>query len=216
MPSETFFNLPEEKRERVLDAAIKEFAQHPYHKSSINRIVEEADIAKGSFYQYFSDKKDLFKYIVELITEEKMTYISKAVAEKQNLNFFELLRELYLAGFRFTKEHPRLQLVAFRIINLDNQLKEEILDKSEQKSDQFFIKLLEEGIKKEEIDPNIDIEFTAYLITQLNISVLEDYFWKKLEFDNEEDLLAELSKDKLMHLVDKILYFIRNGIEKNS
>ncbi|MCK8817902.1 TetR/AcrR family transcriptional regulator [Natroniella sulfidigena] len=214
MPSDTFFNLPQDKQERVLDAAIKEFSRFSYHKTSINRIVEEAEIAKGSFYQYFTGKKDLFKYIIELITEKKMVYLSHIMSEKESLDFFELLREIYLAGFRFGKDNPRLQLIAFRIINLDNQLKKEIMNRSKDRSEQFFIQLLKDGVNKGEIDSEIDLEFTAYLITKLNMSVLEDYFVKRLQLDSEEDIL-NLEENEMMVFVDKLLSLIKHGIKSD-
>ena len=60
MPYETFFNLPEEKRQTIFDILLEEFAENDYNSVSISRIVNRAGIAKGSFYQYFEDKKDLF------------------------------------------------------------------------------------------------------------------------------------------------------------
>ena len=60
MPKETFFNLPEVKRGAILDAALEEFAAYPYDQASVNRIVARAGIPKGSFYQYFENKKDLY------------------------------------------------------------------------------------------------------------------------------------------------------------
>lgn len=65
MPTGTFFRLPEEKRNRLMDAAWAEFANTPYAKVSINRIIQAAQIPRGSFYQYFVDKEDLFLYMVE-------------------------------------------------------------------------------------------------------------------------------------------------------
>ena len=56
----TFERLPEEKRNRILQAARAEFIRYPYEKTSINRILAEAEVPKGSFYQYFDDKSDLF------------------------------------------------------------------------------------------------------------------------------------------------------------
>lgn len=56
----TFERLPKEKRDRILQAARAEFLRYPYEKTSINRILAEAEIPKGSFYQYFDDKADLF------------------------------------------------------------------------------------------------------------------------------------------------------------
>ena len=59
MPKITFFNLPDEKRQLILDIAIDEFAENDFANVSISRIVARAGIAKGSFYQYFEDKDDL-------------------------------------------------------------------------------------------------------------------------------------------------------------
>ena len=66
MPKETFVKLPEEKKDKIIKAAKKEFARVPFEQTSIKNIVEDADIARGSFYQYFESKADLlrvyFKY----------------------------------------------------------------------------------------------------------------------------------------------------------
>lgn len=64
MPSSTFFRLPEEKRQRLLDAARAEFTRVPLHNISINRIVQAAAIPRGSFYQYFTGKEDLYRYLM--------------------------------------------------------------------------------------------------------------------------------------------------------
>ncbi|MGI6609073.1 MAG: TetR/AcrR family transcriptional regulator [Limnochordia bacterium] len=77
MPKETFFNLPAAKRERVVEAALEEFATRSYHEARVTAIVDAAGIAKGSFYQYFEDKKDLFRYLMELIVEKKLEYINR-------------------------------------------------------------------------------------------------------------------------------------------
>ncbi len=63
MPTETFFRLPEEKRERIINAAWKELTSVSFPQVSINRIVREAEIARGSFYQYFSDKDELLRFL---------------------------------------------------------------------------------------------------------------------------------------------------------
>ena len=64
MPTGTFFRLPEEKRTRLMDAAWEEFSATPYAKVSINRIIQTAQIPRGSFYQYFTDKEDLTAYML--------------------------------------------------------------------------------------------------------------------------------------------------------
>ena len=64
MCSETFLRLPEEKKNRFLDAAWEEFTNVSYTDASINKIVSRARIPRGSFYQYFTDKQELFFYLL--------------------------------------------------------------------------------------------------------------------------------------------------------
>ncbi len=65
MPSATFFNLPAEKRQRLLDAAWEELTTVSFEKASINHIIRNANISRGSFYQYFADKNDLLHFLLE-------------------------------------------------------------------------------------------------------------------------------------------------------
>lgn len=64
MPTSTFFRLPEEKRQRLTDAAWEEFGRVGFADVSINKIICKAQIPRGSFYQYFSGKEDLFQYLM--------------------------------------------------------------------------------------------------------------------------------------------------------
>ncbi|KRM54963.1 TetR/AcrR family transcriptional regulator [Lacticaseibacillus sharpeae] len=66
MPKSTFFRLPEEKRNRLLNAARTEFGRAPFAKASVSNIIELAGIPRGSFYQYFEDKQDIFFYMLEI------------------------------------------------------------------------------------------------------------------------------------------------------
>ena len=65
MPSTTFYNLPAEKRERLLSAARAEFARAPYEEASVNRMIRAVGIPRGSFYMYFTDKEELFRFLME-------------------------------------------------------------------------------------------------------------------------------------------------------
>ncbi|EGQ25743.1 transcriptional regulator [Sporosarcina newyorkensis 2681] len=65
MPKQTFFNLPAEKQDNLLNAAKKEFSRVPLHEAVISNIIKSAKIPRGSFYQYFEDLEDLFFYILE-------------------------------------------------------------------------------------------------------------------------------------------------------
>lgn len=64
MPTQRFFNLKEDKRKAIVEAAVHEFSRVPYSAASINQIIKEADISRGSFYTYFEDKDDLMRYLI--------------------------------------------------------------------------------------------------------------------------------------------------------
>lgn len=64
MPTQTFFNLSEEKRKRFMDAVYAELSCVPFAEASINRIIQRAGISRGSFYQYFENKRDMLNYLL--------------------------------------------------------------------------------------------------------------------------------------------------------
>ncbi len=65
MPTETFKNLSDEKKQSILNAAKNEFSKVSFSESSINKIIKEAGISRGSFYMYFIDKEDLYETVIE-------------------------------------------------------------------------------------------------------------------------------------------------------
>ena len=207
MPKQTFFNLPDSKQQRIMKAAINEFAVHPYLKTSINRIIEKADISKGSFYQYFNNKKDLYKYIIEQASEEKIQFLNNRLKDYQDYNFFKMLRELFIVSIQFKNEYPLYSEIGDRLLNGANDaLKEEIYTESRPRSNEFFEKILKSAVKKGEIDPAVDIEFTAYMLTDFSMSIV-NYFFEKHNPDNLEEI---------MDYVDKMLYIMKNGIAKGE
>lgn len=87
MPTQRFFNLKEEKRRAILTAAIHEFTRVPYASASINQIIKEADISRGSFYTYFEDKDDLIRYILEGIRKKYQERIFQLMEEEKGCYF---------------------------------------------------------------------------------------------------------------------------------
>lgn len=94
MPTETFFKLPDEKKEKILLAGKKEFARVSFPETSIKNIAQDAGIARGSFYQYFESKQDLLEYILKSHIEDLNKNLEKVLKEK-NGDLFELFINLY-------------------------------------------------------------------------------------------------------------------------
>ena len=94
MPKETFLKLSNEKQQKVLDAAKKEFARVPIENVSIKNIVEDADIARGSFYQYFESKEDLLVYLLKKKAEQVSNKVKEKIQETDG-DLFETYIFLY-------------------------------------------------------------------------------------------------------------------------
>lgn len=94
MPTSTFYNLPEDKKIKLLRSAKKEFTRVSYNEVSINQIVKDAGISRGSFYQYFVDKSDLLVFILQdfLISLHQTVMVS---LEKSDGDIFTMFADLY-------------------------------------------------------------------------------------------------------------------------
>lgn len=94
MPSSTFLNLPAEKQEKLLEAATQEFAHRPFNEASINQIIKEAGIPRGSFYMYFQDKEDLFRYLIEGYMDQLLMLLEEFLLQNGG-DIFQALLDLY-------------------------------------------------------------------------------------------------------------------------
>ena len=88
MPKETFFNLNPEKRRKIEEAILEEFSKTPIEKASISNIIINANIPRGSFYQYFEDKEDAIKYIIENFIETEQKKMCE-ILKSTNGNIFD-------------------------------------------------------------------------------------------------------------------------------
>src|SRR3954454_23301348 len=100
-----FLNLDKEKQDRIINAAIKEFAQKGYGNASTNEIVKEAGISKGLLFHYFGNKKQLFLFLFDYCYE----MIADEFYKKINLNetdFFARMREAILIKMDLLANYP--------------------------------------------------------------------------------------------------------------
>ena len=107
MPSETFLNLNHEKQEKLLSAAKHEFSKESYANASINQMIKEAGISRGSFYMYFKDKKDIYEYLLQQYLEKTYDKMIDTL-KKNNGDIFILFEKMFeLAAAGCMKEENR-------------------------------------------------------------------------------------------------------------
>lgn len=110
MSTGTFLRLPEEKRNRLLDAAWEEFTMVPIDKASVNRMIHRAGIPRGSFYQYFTDKNDLIDFLKQEMRDQVIA-ILRSLMRESNGDLFNavMLAFDYFADARNRKSSPLLE-----------------------------------------------------------------------------------------------------------
>ncbi|MEA3422353.1 MAG: TetR/AcrR family transcriptional regulator [Bacillota bacterium] len=206
MPKDTFYNLSEEKRNKIIDSIISEFENNSYENASINRIIKSAGISKGSLYQYFNDKKDLYRYVINLILEEKMKYITPVMENPDKHDFFTLIRDMYKSGLEFAENNPRyLNIGNVLLFDVNSPLYQEIVKGNIGKSNEIFEYLIQQGINRGEIRENINIKLIAHLISDMNVSIVE-YYRKNISKDWDEEIFTVLYE---------LLDFLKRGIGNN-
>jgi AcrR family transcriptional regulator len=106
MPSSTFFALRAERRDRLVDEAIREFSEHSFAEASLSQIAVRARVAKGSLYQYFEDKLDLYRWLLtEEVPRRKREFLAQGEPAR---DFWAGLHTHIERGMAFLVEHPRL------------------------------------------------------------------------------------------------------------
>ena len=161
----TFANLPSEKRERVLDGAIEEFSRWGYEKASINRMVVRLGIAKGSIFQYFGSKKNLYFHIFEYAVALVRRTLKGVKAETEGEDFFIRLSKSLRAGVYFIQRYPRIYQIYLKMLfQEDFPFRADLLRTIRLFSMDYLKPIVEEGIRRGELREGLDPEVAAFFL----------------------------------------------------
>ena len=165
MPTKTYHNLPEEKRQKIEEAAIAEFAANPLQSASINSIVSKAGIAKGSFYQYFDNIEDLHGHILTIVRNKKLEVVNSLPLDSTNLDTFRYLKRVLQAAVEFQIRYPDLasierfqRLSANHLSSVDPETGERM------SGDGRFHAFLTQGILHDDIATWVDVDMAAFML----------------------------------------------------
>lgn len=214
MPLPTFFNLPESKRQTLLDCACAEFAQHDYNQASISKIVAQAGIAKGSLYQYFADKRDLHRYLLELAAQKKAELLSDYQPPEPDTPLFESLRHLFTVMLTFELRYPQLAKIGSRAINGSAPLPEEVLLKAKRSTIQYFQELIETGKQQGVVRPQVDAGMAAYIFSSALAGMSEYLQTRRIDAPAENESAEDggLRSEEIETAFNQVLAIFQNGI----
>ena len=212
MPKDTFFNLPDYKRNRIIRIAIREFAENPYDVASISNIVREAGIAKGSFYQYFEDKQDLYRYLIELGTEERLNVIKGLPTQDLSGDLFVYIRWLFQSSVYFELKEPGLAQVAYRAFVDEVPFPDMAEELRRRGPTQFFKQLLTQGVHHGDISPWADVDLAAFVM-EATFYQFGRYFVQRLNLTAPDaDLEQAFASAEAQELLDNLIRILQKGI----
>ncbi len=212
MPKQTFFNLPEEKREKIVRAAVDEFVEYGLENASTNRIVENSGISKGSFYQYFEDKQDVFRYLLTVLEREKMEYFKDKHPPSMNMDTFQYFRWMIKTGMEFNSAHPRLVQAISRVMFGEGLYYKNFANIRE-RSMQGLRAMIQQAIQKGEVDPSVDVEL-AVMIMETWSNAISNYILQ--EGMKHKDIMKWVRSPKTQEMIDKMLYVMEYGLRKTE
>lgn len=216
MPKETFFNLPDAKRDAITEIAVEEFAEHAYGDVSISRIVARAGIAKGSFYQYFEDKDDLFEYLLQLIVERKRAMFLLDHPDPQHVGVFNYMRWIAANGVRFEQAYPQLSRLAYRAFS-NNSLTPGFQARARSETIAFYRRLVALGQAQGDINPAIDAGLAASIFDLVLSSLNQILAGHIIEQDAGASGAAPLfDQPEILRMYNQAIDILEHGLRAPS
>ena len=205
--------LPEEKKKRILDAAIEEFAINGYDKASTNSIVKKADISKGILFHYFGSKKNLFLYIFDYCMNNLIDkYYS--VKEIQPKDIFERIMWNSIRKIKINQEEPLMNRLVFSAIsNMPESLKQELTERYNTyyaKEMPRFFEDIDTSKFRKDIDKQKAIELIMMCMDGISNKYLQKY--KKVSVDEVFNDVEKIM-DECNEYMEVLKFGIYGGIE---
>lgn len=207
----TFENIPEEKRRKILDVAVNEFANQGFENANINIIAKKAEVSVGSLYKYFDTKTDLFLTSVNYGIST-LDSIIDAIAGSDDDVMVKLEKLI-----RIAIDYSRRSSVLIKLYNeftseSNPELAKKIAADMETITSAAYKKAIIEGQVAGEIRTDIDPGMAAYLVDNilmnLQFSYACDYYSERYKIYAGEDIFK---KDEFA--VQNILRFIKAALK---
>ena len=218
MPKETFHNLESSKKQRITQAFLIEFSEKIFEEASISQVVKELGIAKGSIYQYFEDKLNLFLYLKRHSEEVKLQYIHNLNRDDFD-DFWEYYRAMYEQGVEFDLNHPLESKFLYALYKSETSptVKEYLLEWKNQ-SVEIFKGIIQNEINAGNFRSDVNVETMAYFLVTSSMTV-GDYMQRKFDLSLDENIrhgqpLFARQKKELIAVVDEFILLIKHAFSK--
>jgi TetR/AcrR family transcriptional regulator len=209
---EAFKKLPVAKQHRILDAAIKTIAEKGYEAASISTICRRARISNGALYKYFKNKEAMFFACVEYGVEVMMLELYLKYTNEED-TLIGAVRNL-LHGFKeFTKKHRDMLSVYSDLGSSSMNRFATVTEKVEYEGHIFLVGLIEDAVKRGEIDAGMKTEIAAYFIDShimlYSYSLVSEHHARRFDafFGDPSKRLTE--DEKIEKIVESLKLFLK-------
>lgn len=207
---EAFERASDERKEKILEVGINEFASKGYENANINIIAKNAGISIGLMYKYFSTKEDLFITCIQ----RGMSILDDAVDEilKSDDKLLTKAEKLIRTTCQLSQKDANYVKLYNEITSERNSEKAmEFAKAIEGETSKKYVKCITDALAKgdvrQDMDPRLFAFFLDNLLTSLQFSFTCDYYRNRLEIYTGVDV-AELSEDQI---VKQLLKFIESA-----
>lgn len=152
----------------LLEAAIEEFSKKKFEDASLNDILKNADMSKGSFYYNMGDKFGLYLAMMDIIVVKKKTFFIPLLAERQdNGEFFDTIKLVVRATIEYMYADERLYHLSNRFMEVNEELKIRIMEYFPYDFSQIFDGLIRAAIQEGQVGDNFTPEFVSKILEVL-------------------------------------------------
>ncbi|MCM1990214.1 TetR/AcrR family transcriptional regulator [Oceanirhabdus seepicola] len=202
--NELFDKISEEKKSRILEAAITEFADYGYDRANINKIAEKAGVSVGSIYKYFNNKQDLYLAIVNFSVEKLKTVLNEIISSE--IDFLSTVEKIIKAIQLFSRSDVYLTKLYNEMATENNsELVWKIASDMEGISANLYSSIIKKAQDDGQVRKDINSDYFAFFLDNLFIllqfSYSCEYYKERLKmfidekvFDNDDLLAEELLK----------------------
>lgn len=208
MNLEKFENLDEDKKQRIIDAAVEEFNLHGYVGASTNNIVKNAEISKGSLFNYFENKENLFKYLFKYNIEMLLGNFQKNRNKLEKSTLIEAYKLFISANIEFFTENPTVfKFLAKAMTTSPEPIRTEF-QKKKREIQSFVVNSVIQNADKLSFRDNIDKEKIAFMILTLLDTLSNRYIEK---YSGDVEILKQDSENRDKE-IEEYIDLIKYGI----
>ncbi len=171
----------EERKKQILEVAKRLFSKNGYYETQISDIVEAADIARGTVYQYFKNKDDIFATLLDSFYRQWEQAVSQGINEISirtidPVDYFRHRVRMTLVFFEGDREMCNIVLRMGHGLQRDF---EAIMKKIEKRIYNLIMSDLELGIRAGNVRRDLNVELTANLLDGALLHIAYHYFVNK-------------------------------------